>query len=155
MTLEDLGNIGEFLGALAVVISLVYLAVQIRQNTRAVRSASHQSLVSSEQAIQASVSDNREVARIVVQANKDFDGLDEEDRLRFVMLVSRMLSNFENIYYQYSRGLLDEDLWQPWLEGMNFFVQQPGLRRYWEAFKFGYAEPFRELIEKQVQAKRD
>jgi hypothetical protein len=155
MTLENLGNIGEFVGALAVVISLVYLAVQIRQNTRAVRSASHQTLVSTEQAIQASISDNPEVARIVVQANKDFDALNEEDRVRFLMLASRYFSTFENIYYQYSRGLLDEDLWQPWLEGMSFLVQQPGLQRYWEAFKFGFAEPFRELIDKQLQAERD
>jgi hypothetical protein len=155
MTLENLGNVGEFVGALAVVISLVYLAVQIRQNTRAVRSASHQTLVSSEQAIQASISDNPEVARIVVQANKDFDVLNEEDRMRFVMLAARFFSNFENVFYQYSRGLIDEDLWRPWLEGMRFFVHQPGVQRYWETFKFGFAEPFRELIDKQLQAERD
>jgi hypothetical protein len=155
MSLEDLGNIGEFVGAIAVVVSLIYLAVQIRQNTRAVRSASHQTLVSSEQAIQASISDNREVARIVVQANKDFDALDEEDRLRFLMLAGRLFSNFENIYYQYSRGLLDEDLWRPWSDSIPFFVQQPGFLRYWEIFRFGFAEPFRDLVDKHVQAKRD
>ena len=43
--LESLGNIGEFLGALAVLISLVYLAIQIRQNTQTVRSATHQAWV--------------------------------------------------------------------------------------------------------------
>ncbi len=37
MTLEDLGNLGEIIGAIAVVISLVYLAVQIRQNTAQIR----------------------------------------------------------------------------------------------------------------------
>ena len=36
MSLEDLGNIGEFVAAVAVVVSLIYLAVQIRQNTRQV-----------------------------------------------------------------------------------------------------------------------
>jgi hypothetical protein len=101
----------EFLGALAVVLSLVYLAAQIRQNTRALRSASRQTLVSGEQAILASVSDNQGVAQIVVQANKDFDALNEEDQVRFFMFAGRLFSNFENIYYQYSRGLLDEDLW--------------------------------------------
>ncbi len=37
MTLQDLGNIGEFVGALGVVASLIYLALQIRQNTRQLR----------------------------------------------------------------------------------------------------------------------
>ena len=41
VTLQDLGNIGEFIGAIAVVISLVYLAAQIRQNTRALHSSSY------------------------------------------------------------------------------------------------------------------
>jgi hypothetical protein len=42
MSLEDLGNIGEFVAAVAVVVSLVYVAVQIRQNTRSVRASSYQ-----------------------------------------------------------------------------------------------------------------
>ena len=46
MTLEDLGNIGEFVGAVAVVVSLLYLAVQIRQNSRLLRSAASQAAAS-------------------------------------------------------------------------------------------------------------
>ena len=42
MSLEDLANIGEFVGALGVIISLVYLTTQIRQNTRALKSSAHQ-----------------------------------------------------------------------------------------------------------------
>jgi hypothetical protein len=42
MSLEDLGNIGEFVAAVAVIVSLIYLAVRIRQNTRVLCSATHQ-----------------------------------------------------------------------------------------------------------------
>jgi len=42
MSLEDLGNIGEFVAAVSVVVSLIYLAVQIRQNTRSVRASTYQ-----------------------------------------------------------------------------------------------------------------
>ena len=47
MTLEDLGNVGEFTAAIATLVTLVYLALQIRQNTRSVRSAAYQSAVAS------------------------------------------------------------------------------------------------------------
>ena len=40
MTLEDLANLGEFIGAFAVVVSLIYLAIQIRQNTAQIRESS-------------------------------------------------------------------------------------------------------------------
>ena len=49
MTLEDLGNLGEFIAAVAVVVSLVYLALQIRQNTRSVRDSAFQAVASSVQ----------------------------------------------------------------------------------------------------------
>ena len=41
MTIETLGSLGDFLGGLAVIASLLYLAVQIRQNTKAIRSSSY------------------------------------------------------------------------------------------------------------------
>ena len=44
MNLNDLANIGQVIGAIAVVISLIYVALQIRQNTNAVRSATAQSV---------------------------------------------------------------------------------------------------------------
>ncbi len=52
MTLQDLGNIGEFVAAIATLITLIYLAAQIRQNTRAVRSASLDSVATSNKALQ-------------------------------------------------------------------------------------------------------
>jgi hypothetical protein len=42
MSLEDLGNIGEFVAAVGVIASLIYLAVQIRQNTDSLRAATFQ-----------------------------------------------------------------------------------------------------------------
>ena len=47
MTLEDLGNIGEFVAAIAVVVSLLYLAIQIRQNTKTVRTSTYQAILDS------------------------------------------------------------------------------------------------------------
>jgi hypothetical protein len=44
MTLNDLANLGQIIGALAVVISLIYVAFQIRQNTNAIRSATAQTV---------------------------------------------------------------------------------------------------------------
>lgn len=43
--LEALGNLGDFIGGIAVVATLLYLAVQVRQNTVALRTASRQQIV--------------------------------------------------------------------------------------------------------------
>jgi hypothetical protein len=44
MNLNDLANLGQVIGAIAVVVSLIYVALQIRQNTAAIRSATAQSV---------------------------------------------------------------------------------------------------------------
>ena len=48
MTLSDLGNIGEFVGALAVLVTLAYLALQIRQSSATTRAQIRQSLADSQ-----------------------------------------------------------------------------------------------------------
>jgi hypothetical protein len=47
VSLSDLANIGEFVGGIAVIATLVHLAIQIRQNTRSLRSVTFQSVVDS------------------------------------------------------------------------------------------------------------
>jgi hypothetical protein len=65
LSLEDLGNIGEFISALAVVISLIYLAVQIRQNTMQMR-------------------ENTEISRLQLQENF----VSGQERLTTALLAS-------------------------------------------------------------------
>ena len=46
MTIQDLGAIGELIASVGVVVSLIYLAVQVRQNTRGIRTSAHQHIIS-------------------------------------------------------------------------------------------------------------
>ncbi len=64
MTLEDLGNIGEFVGAVGVVVTLVYLAVQIRRNTISVRASTFQEAVRDVATLSDLLATDAELARI-------------------------------------------------------------------------------------------
>ena len=83
MTLNELGSLGEFMSGLAVVVTLVYLAIQIRHNTRAVRSSMHQDMVESTLRIAESLSDNENIAGIVLKADEDYGNLTKEELSRF------------------------------------------------------------------------
>jgi hypothetical protein len=67
VSLSDLGSLGEFVSAVAVVmvISLLYLAVQIRQNTRSLRAGAHQSITSHIAELNRTIVENAEVARLL------------------------------------------------------------------------------------------
>ena len=59
MTLQDLGNIGEFVAAVAVFVSLLYLAIQIRQNTKSVRTSTYQAVLDSSHRVNELFADPR------------------------------------------------------------------------------------------------
>ena len=83
MNWEALGAIGEIVGAVAVVLTLGYLAVQIRQNTRAVRSSVFSELQSEVRQNSFALANDEDLARIWRQANEEFDSLTADERTRF------------------------------------------------------------------------
>lgn len=78
MSIDDLGSIGEFLGSIAVLISLVYLAVQIRSSTEASRTSTYQSVVSDFGSLNQIMSSTPDLSLLFVNAMEDFDSLEDD-----------------------------------------------------------------------------
>lgn len=89
MTLQDLGNLGEFTAAVAVLISLIYLAVQIRQNTRWVKIQIFESIISKLIDWHGRTQDEG-LARLYLEGRKGFESLNGEDQLRFGHLMTQV-----------------------------------------------------------------
>ena len=132
MTLNELGSLGEFISGLAVVVTLVYLAIQIRHNTRAVRSSMHQDMIESTLRIAESLSDNEELGRIVFKADEDYDSLTREERIRFEAYAERVFGNFESVFYSYRNSMIEEDLWQSWESSYLADISRSSMRRFWQ-----------------------
>ncbi|HEX9813616.1 MAG TPA: hypothetical protein VGB31_01565 [Myxococcota bacterium] len=131
MTIIELGSLGEFIGAIAVVVSLAYLALQVRHNTRAVRSSMHQEMVESTLRIAESVSDNPDVGRIVLKADDDYDNLTSEERIRFEAYAERVFGNFESVFYSYRNSMIEQDLWESWEASYLADISRSAMRRFW------------------------
>ena len=110
MNWEAVGAIREIIGATAVVVSLVYLASQIRTQNRETRAASvHQVLHEYSNAI--SKLHEREMADVWVEAIEDFDSLSPSQRLRFVVYLMVAVRSYEDAYFQWREGRLEDDVW--------------------------------------------
>jgi hypothetical protein len=137
--LEDLGNIGDFLGGIGVVVTLIYLALQIRQNssqivqnTKAVQANAYQAITLNHTSYNEWFVVHRDVADLIVKVTSDPDSLDEVDRLRLSGLSSAMFRNFENLHEQFRAGLVTQEQWLGWsrlLTGM--FTRNPAHRWFW------------------------
>ena len=107
MTLEQGAYVAEIIGVIVVVVTLVYLAVQVRQGTELLRSESRQALVTNDVSSLAANFQNADVFAKYVAGNE----MSAEDQLRMSFMFALDLRNREFEYFQYTNGLLDEQTW--------------------------------------------
>ena len=132
MNWDAIGAIAETLGAVGVIASLVYLATQIRDGQRALRAGSYQQLFQSQEELISRGSNGPGLQQAVRLGMADFDQLSEEDAHQFNMWITPVLLGFENTYYQYRAGMLDEDRWKLRLSHLALgFIKQPGIISWW------------------------
>ena len=107
MTWEAAGAIGEMVGAIAVVATLIYLSTQIRQNNKLLSSDSRQTLVANDL---TSLLANVEHSELFVKLTSS-EELTAEEQLRLSFIFAIDLRNREFEYFQFMNGLLDEPTW--------------------------------------------
>ena len=94
-----LGNYGEFFGAIAVVATLFYLAMQIRQNSRATQMSNSHELNEATRAWWAKLSDSNELASIWRRGLMDLSLLTPEEAIRFSTTMQQLMSLMEELHY--------------------------------------------------------
>jgi len=152
VTLDELGSLGEFISGLAVVVTLVYLALQIRHNTRAVRSSMHQDMVESTLRVAESLSDNADVGRIVIKADEDYDNLTKGELLRFEAYAERVFGNFESVFYSYRNSMIEPDLWDSWKSSYLADISRDAMRRFWQEQRPLHLRDFMDFIDQYYRA---
>jgi hypothetical protein len=150
MSLEDLGNIGEFVAAIAVVISLVYLAIQIRQNTHSVRSSTFQAAIRDNTEIIDPLLRDPELNRIWYEGIRDFDSLSTEERRLFATYMTTALLRLENLVYQSRCGALDPESWEGTRGNFKNTFSQPGTRVWWKRARHIFNRQLQDFIEKEI-----
>jgi hypothetical protein len=154
MSLEDLGNLGEFVGSIAVLATLIYLAIQIRQNTVATRIQIRQAIADSQFAnINSRATDDR-LPIIIAKVNAN-EELNPEEEQRLYFHLDATLRQFENIYYHFNAGVLDEENWVSLRYSLERTLRGEKTRGMWNSMKFAYSEGFREMLDEQLSTSLD
>ena len=140
MTLQDLGNIGEFVAAIAVLLSLLYLAIQIRQNTKSVRTSTYQAVLDSSHQVNKLFTDPH-LERIYRLGRKDLSQLDDSELAQFKALVGTLVGFHEALFLQHQQGAIDDDFFVNRFNSFHYIISQPGVRAVWEERGRNYFAP--------------
>ena len=153
MSWDALGAIGEIIGALAVFLTLGYLAVQIRQNTKAVRASALDSSVNAVNAVRVVMFDNEEVTAIYQKGLENPDELNDIEKTRFRLLVHTILWAIWNIYAQTQHGGLSTSTWAAQLPLLDRIMNSHGGAWFWDNYQMEFDEEFRHEVDKVMGAK--
>jgi len=145
VTLEDLANLGELVGGIAVVLSLLYLAVQIRQNTRALRGAAHETASSRTTHYLTSVTATQEINELWVRADSDPASVSESELFRYHRLLAASLGGIETVYWQYKRGNIEPEIWERWDRILRRLLRSPGVQHAWKQDAIPVTSAFAEV----------
>ena len=157
MSLEDLGNLGEFVGAIAVVITLVYLALQIRQNTahlsqntRTVQLSALEANVESGNRVREMLILNPDVAELYLKGLQGYLQLDRPERLRFGMLVENLMGALQASYVRYVSLEIDPGKLEGIAAQLDSMLRHPGVREWWSRNRADHRSEFNELVRERL-----
>ena len=147
MNWDALGALAEMVGAGAVVLSLLYLAMQVRESLRQARFDATRELSTRIADASLAVAQSRDVAKMFLHGASKFEDLDEVDQVRFRGLMNALFRGFEQQFLLWRAGAIDQEGWHT-VEGIiHDFTTLPGVREYLVHRAPWYSRAFREYLQ--------
>jgi hypothetical protein len=147
MSLEQASFLAQIISAGAIIASLIFVGVQLRRATRAMRNSSSQAHSAIYSEIISTIIDNGEFASIWRRGLLDPTSLGEDEWVRFIACASAQFRFFESSRVQWIQGLLDEEHWQNIEAQVSSFASQPGIKAWWELRRRWHSAAFRKWFE--------
>ena len=128
MNWEAIGALAELLAAVGGIAAVVYLAVQIRLNTRAVRSSSIDSWVT---AIALGNDAMASTDEFIDKATQKYDELNQHQRIMYHRALAQNTNAMEALYFHYLNGVIDETFLKAKMKPIKSIFQSPGASEWW------------------------
>ena len=159
MTIVELGALGEFLGSVAVLVTLIYLALQVQQTKRQIESNTNAILGASE--INGNDSTLRSLMTIYSDASLtdimmrgliDLSSLSGADRVRFNALLDAAFQVHQITFMQWKKELLPDEYWEFCIRYFGGrMLAMPGTQEWWGRNKSLFVPGYRYLITRLIQ----
>lgn len=145
--LSDIANIAEVVSAIAIVISLVYVGLQVSDNTRATRSATANSATAITISAFSVASSSTETAGVFYRGMNDPSLLNDAERTQFILIVHTAFLSFQNSFYLAQEGTLDAEVQSTLTASIAAVKDQPGFKLYWAQRRSFMLKDFRDYVD--------
>lgn len=157
MELEQVYYLTEIIGVVAVIASLIFVGVQMNQNTRAMEVSTSNAAMQNWLTVGRDVPLNSELADIVYKASQvrgkegSIAPLTDEEFARLLWWNMVSLKTAEVQRHQWTKGYLDEDLWVGAVGGLKGFLRQPLAERLWDLNRMAFGPNFVAFVDELIE----
>jgi len=134
MTLNDIYLISQVLAVIALIPSVIYLAIQVRQNTLQARASAAYQFLEASGSINAIPMANQAMASVVQRGIEDMSVLDPDERLQFTLFCGQHFTTHNTMYELYCNKTLSKSQWHPVKKDILTLLATPGGRTVWDDF---------------------
>ena len=146
MSLSDLASLGSFVSGFAVLTSLIYLTLQVRQTERNQKSSIRHSRVSRIVELHVALAAPA-VADAWLHGSASPHELTQTELSQFTNLCRAHFFHFEDSFYQREEGLLNDDAFETVVAGVRLLARSPGFRCAWKVARPNFGGRFRDFMD--------
>jgi len=139
--------IGQLATVFIGVPSIIYFAIQLREQNRERRQAAVNALTVQWGDLTKALHENPEFSALYLRGVHSFHDLDAVSKLRFSAFQNRFFKNFEGMYYSRREGILTSELWDEIDRTMSDFLAYDGIQQWWETRRHWHTEAFVRVVE--------
>ena len=149
--LMKLSAYSEIIASIAVIVSLIYVGLQVQQNTYAIQTSTSQSLYVMNQENQSVIVSNRAFAELTDKIKKGNDPISSVDSTQWLNYLNMDINVYESAYTNMTYGTLDREMGESWLTGIKNWVCTPMAYYYWNQYNEGYVQGFQDLVDQAFE----
>ncbi len=150
MSLREFAWIGGVIGAIAMVVSVLFASIQIRNNTRAIRAAAFQQMAAMTASNYDDLARDANLCSLILRGGDDFASLDRLEKARFRFYQMSFLQRVENAYFQEKVGTLKAEHAAGIRATIDVLFSLPGQRDAWALVRGRINPEFRAYVDVAV-----
>jgi len=150
MNWEAIGAIGQIVGTALVGVTLIYLALQLRQNTSSLKSSTFLAISTLMGSTMEVLATNPDLAPLVIRAQAGLDELSAEERARFGFMMMMAYRRVETVVVQRHLGFIDPDLTAGFERSALSVLASRGARQWWDGSKGAFSNLFSTWVDEKL-----
>ena len=145
LKLKDLGDIGNVIAAIGVIVSLLIVAAQIRENTNALNADARLQMV--DLGNQSFGVRDPAFTEMLLRAEDDSRAMNPVEYRQFFGYAIGIFNMWEQGFFLHRDGLMEDDVWSAWNAGMTEATRPEAYQEIWQASAGFYSAEFRSYVE--------